>query len=534
MRIYIQIIFLFFLFAELSFATEIKVGLYENEPKLFTDKKTGKPSGFFIDIIEHIAKQNGWNLTYIPCTWQECLEKTKKGEIDIMPDVAYSKERGYDFRFGKEVVLANWSPLFSIKEVQINSLKDIEGKRVGVLAGSIQHEALKKIIMNEGFKLKVIEVESFDELFEDMEHGDIEVGITNRQYGDSHVRKSKNIVRSNVIINPSEIYFVAGKESSPDLLEQIDKELKLLKNSSDSLYYKALARWIEVDKGSLNYPFLLKMFGLFFLALFLILLWIKKLKKDISEKQAKEAELKRLLDELVSTQEALIRESRFSAMSELITDISHQWRQPLGVINLSLMELQELYEKHEISPTDFETKVAKIEAIVNALSDTINEVGGLFKKDEELSRILLSENIRHAEVLLQEELGQNGIELKLDIAKEVEILTYPSYFNRVLLSILKNSIDAIKNKHKKGGVILLSLKEASRNLAEITIEDNGGKLEEEIFKKLFEPFFTTKFKSQGVGLGLYLCRLIVKRKLKGAIQAENGKDGLLVRILLPF
>ncbi len=42
----------------------VKVGVYENEPKVFTDT-SGRPAAIFIDIIEHIAKKEGWILRYV-------------------------------------------------------------------------------------------------------------------------------------------------------------------------------------------------------------------------------------------------------------------------------------------------------------------------------------------------------------------------------------------------------------------------------------------------------------------------------------
>ena len=46
----------------------VTVGIYENEPKVFTSN-TGIPAGILIDIIEHIAKDEGWNLHYLSGTW---------------------------------------------------------------------------------------------------------------------------------------------------------------------------------------------------------------------------------------------------------------------------------------------------------------------------------------------------------------------------------------------------------------------------------------------------------------------------------
>ena len=76
----------------------VRVGVYENEPKVFTSE-AGRPSGIFIDIIEFIAKREGWNLKYVPGTWAEGLDRLAKGEIDLMPDVAYTSDREKIYSF---------------------------------------------------------------------------------------------------------------------------------------------------------------------------------------------------------------------------------------------------------------------------------------------------------------------------------------------------------------------------------------------------------------------------------------------------
>jgi len=93
----------------------LNVGIYNNPPKIFLDN-TQKPSGFFVDILNPIATQNQWQLNYVPCQWQECLSKLEKGEIDIMPDVAYSKEREEKFDFNHEVALSSWSLVYTNKK----------------------------------------------------------------------------------------------------------------------------------------------------------------------------------------------------------------------------------------------------------------------------------------------------------------------------------------------------------------------------------------------------------------------------------
>jgi ABC-type amino acid transport substrate-binding protein len=76
----------------------VRVGLYENSPKIFTDEK-GNASGFWPDIMEYIALEEGWEIEYLHGTWTQCLDMLEENEIDMMPDVAYTEERAslYDF-----------------------------------------------------------------------------------------------------------------------------------------------------------------------------------------------------------------------------------------------------------------------------------------------------------------------------------------------------------------------------------------------------------------------------------------------------
>lgn len=89
-------------------ALEVKVGLYENPPKIFTEKN-GAPAGIFVDIIEEIARREGWSLKYVHGTWPQCLENLELGKIDLMPDVAYSGERAQKYDFCRDSVISNWA-----------------------------------------------------------------------------------------------------------------------------------------------------------------------------------------------------------------------------------------------------------------------------------------------------------------------------------------------------------------------------------------------------------------------------------------
>ena len=115
-----------------------RVGVYQNSPKIYFDA-AGRGQGFFPALINAIASEQGWTVSYIPCLWVECLDMLEAGDIDIMPDVAKSPERQARFQFSNEAVLTSWSYLYVSDGTKVDDISDIEGRRVAVLEGSIQH-----------------------------------------------------------------------------------------------------------------------------------------------------------------------------------------------------------------------------------------------------------------------------------------------------------------------------------------------------------------------------------------------------------
>ncbi|PKO63343.1 MAG: hypothetical protein CVU23_11235, partial [Betaproteobacteria bacterium HGW-Betaproteobacteria-17] len=90
----------------------VTVGLYENAPKVYTGKN-GRPAGFFVELLDAIARDEGWTLSYIPCKWADCLQRLEQGQLDLMPDVAFSRERAQRYDFHRVSVASSWSQVYT-------------------------------------------------------------------------------------------------------------------------------------------------------------------------------------------------------------------------------------------------------------------------------------------------------------------------------------------------------------------------------------------------------------------------------------
>jgi ABC-type amino acid transport substrate-binding protein len=138
----------------------IKVGIYQNKPKVFIDS-AGKPQGFFIDILDYIASKEGWQLDYVTSTWEENLEKLEKAEIDLILDIAESEERNELFDFNKEIIFSNWAIVYVQRGSQIRSILDLKGKKIVSMKGDISYDDFSRNMENLGIYGTFVEVDEF-------------------------------------------------------------------------------------------------------------------------------------------------------------------------------------------------------------------------------------------------------------------------------------------------------------------------------------------------------------------------------------
>jgi len=261
--LYVAFIFLFFICFGYSLAVAddqvLTVGVYENAPKIFISE-SGKPSGIFIDIIEHIANSEGWHLRYVHGTWGEGLKRLEKGEIDLMPDVAYTADRAGIFSFHKVPVLSSWFQVYARKDSKIRSILDLNGKRVAVLERSVQQDVFNQLASGFGLNTTIISLPDYQTVFKKVAEGEADAAISNSFYGLMHA-KEYGLEDTAVIFYPSNLFFAAPKATNQKILNAIDVHLINLKKDTQSIYYQSLKQWIS-EEVRLKLPDWVKVIGL--------------------------------------------------------------------------------------------------------------------------------------------------------------------------------------------------------------------------------------------------------------------------------
>jgi len=221
-------------------AQEVRVGIYENAPKVFTDG-TGAPAGLFVELLEAIARIEDWRVVYHPCVWSDCLASLGDGHIDLMPDVAFSAERSRLFDFHAHAVAHGWSQIYTHPDFQTLTPEGLSGLRVAVLKGAVQEATLDQLMADSGLEYARVPVASLAEAFEAVQLGQADALVTNNFFAGWHNR-DYGLVETPIVFNPVGLYFAATKDADGDLLAVIDAHLVRWRADPDSYYYDALRR----------------------------------------------------------------------------------------------------------------------------------------------------------------------------------------------------------------------------------------------------------------------------------------------------
>ncbi|RMG00924.1 MAG: hypothetical protein D6726_10490, partial [Nitrospirae bacterium] len=227
----------------------VKVGVYQNPP-LVSYEKGKPPQGLYIDLLEYMAQKEGWELEYIPCRWKDCLRMLEEGKTDVQTAIGYSEERAKRFLFTGEDVLVNWAHIYRRRGAEVNSIPDLQGKRVAILEGDIYEVPFIELLNSFGLKPEVIRLQSYDDILRAVSEGRADAGLVNRLYGRLNSGRFPAVEPTHIALFPIRVKFALTKwgGGSREIKEAIDKHLAGLKKSPGSLYYQSLDRWLGVPE----------------------------------------------------------------------------------------------------------------------------------------------------------------------------------------------------------------------------------------------------------------------------------------------
>jgi len=255
-----------------------------------------------------------------------------------------------------------------------------------------------------------------------------------------------------------------------------------------------------------------------------------ELEKTYHELEKETAQRLLAQEDLHEKERMLLQQSRLAALGEMISNIAHQWRQPLNELGLIVQELPMMYEKGNLDRDYLKASVAKFMKLLSHTSRTIDDFRNFFKPDQEKVTFKVREAVEKTLSLVEESFRQLQITITVTAAGGPVINGHPNEFSQVILNILYNARDAfLAGKDDRPRTIAIEIfSQGGRGV--VTVADNAGGIPEEILEKIFDPYFTTRGPEQGTGIGLYMSKIIIEKNMPGRLSVRNTAEGAEFRI----
>ena len=227
------------------------------------------------------------------------------------------------------------------------------------------------------------------------------------------------------------------------------------------------------------------------------------------------------------------RAERLTSVEAATSAMAHEIRQPLaGIVTMGAAGLNWL----KVTPANIERARACITAMIDAshrADGIITGIGGLFRRVRtERTMVQLNEVCREAISLVQHDVLANGISVRVRGPENLPLIHADhTQLQQVILNLVRNAIDAMAGRPARDRRLRVWTSFDGKSVISLCVRDSGRGVSDDDRERIFEPFYTTK--SNGMGLGLAICRTIIEEHGGALRLAETSSHGSMFEIVLP-
>ena len=534
-------------------------GDYNYPPYEYLDS-TGLPTGYNVELSQAIARVMGMEVNIQLGPWAQMRQALDSGDIDVLMGMAHTRERLDEVDFSIPHAKVHQSIWVRKGNVTIKNVKDLAGKEVIVMKGSVMHD----FMVDNDIPANLFMVESLADALRLLARGQHDCALVAKLPGEYLISEFQynNI---HPIARPvvAQDYGFAAKKGEQEKLARFNEGLALLKKSGE--YRKIREKWLGVlQPEQIPWISIIRygavILGPLLLALILSVLWSRTLKKQVAlrteELEREIVERKRAAEELQVRQKQLLHADKMTSLGILVAGVAHEINNPNGLIQLSLPQLEKAYrdmtpilDRYQQENGDFKLgwfpysrMKEEIPVMLHEMLESSNRIRRIVEDLKEFSRrndsglddkVDLNEVVRAALRLMDNALRKATNHFKVDYA-----IGLPSFrgnghrIEQVVVNLVLNACQALTSKEQAIHLRTYVLPQAGMVVLEV--RDEGEGIDSETLERITDPFFTTKRERGGTGLGLSVSDGIIKAHQGRMEFFSQPGEGLRVRILLPI
>ncbi len=519
-----------------SSARSVIVGVYDNYPKVFVSED-GRPSGFFIGLLEQIAGAEGWRLEYRVGTWAECLTRLGADEIDLMPDVAFSEARDAQFDFNQLTVISEWQQVYARKGMVLQEIGHLNGKTVVILENSLSQRTFPELIDRLGISVNLLVQGSYDEMIKAVVTERADAMVASRFFSFSRHR-SDRILPTPLVFEPSRAGFATRKGRNADLLLRLDANLSEMMNDPDSPYFALLHQWLREEPNTLTPRYLLWLVAaigaIAAVIFFVAILFRSQVRAKTRQLKEQNQRLEAALAELERAREEALQRERLHAFGQLASGLAHDFNNLLSPIcgcvallraspggvatTAETVEYLDVIEQASM-------KAAELTARMTAFCRT-RELEGRIEQVDPNGVIQEVVALAHPRLRKPSHGRGSSVCVRQELEASTSVEGNPGELREIVLNLVLNALDAMPD----GGELTLGTSQDSDSVR-LYVRDSGTGMSAEVRARCLSPFFSTKG-ARGTGMGLAMVNSITTRYGgRVEVESEQGKGSTFTLVL---
>lgn len=227
-------------------------------------------------------------------------------------------------------------------------------------------------------------------------------------------------------------------------------------------------------------------------------------------------------------QEKIQITSRLTTMGEMASSLAHELNQPLTAIANYSMGAVAMIKAGRTDAATLLPALEKAASQAQRAGKIISRIREFVKRSEPRRQsIQISTVIENAVGLAEIHTRRRQVSIVCNLPASLpDVLADPILIEQVLLNLIKNGLEAMDHTVHQNLLVDVFL---HGDQIEVTVTDRGHGLTDP--ERLFEPFFSTK--SEGLGMGLNICRTIIESHHGRLWATTNPQGGTIFRFTLP-
>ncbi|NVK21367.1 MAG: EAL domain-containing protein [Kangiellaceae bacterium] len=246
-RLFFALIFL--ISAQIAYAAQnpnkekVLISIQHAPPALIVNEN-GQHQGMLVEFLKEVALLENWDIEWQVNDWPTTIRLAREKKVDLIPFIAYSKERAEFLDYNIESFITGWGQVYTHQDQeQAENIFDFKDKTIAVVEDEIYAIRFSQLCEQFGVKCNLLEVKDYETAFDMLDKKRVQGAVSGNLVGYSFEAQF-NIKRTSILFDPNKVLFASPKGTNSSVLSTLDNYINLWRQDANSPYFAIREKWL--------------------------------------------------------------------------------------------------------------------------------------------------------------------------------------------------------------------------------------------------------------------------------------------------